>query len=68
MEEAELNVDLLVDYSSIEITLNNTIALSFPIKPVFIYDKVELSVDGNTYDARGILYTLKKSKAIDPNI
>lgn len=64
-----ISIDLLIDYSSIELIINQETSLTFPVNPVFVYDQVNVAVDNKKEDARGILYTLKKKTGLsEPNI
>ena len=65
-----LFADLIVDYSVVELSLNNgEVQLSIPVQPVFIYDQVNLMADDNKYDARAVLYSLiEEPEPAKPNI
>lgn len=53
----QLQVDLLIDYQSIELFLNEgDFQLTTTVNPSTIYKKVDIKVDGKTYDARSIFY------------
>ena len=55
----DLLIDLIIDYSVIELFINKgEVQISIPVQPDKLYDKVDVKVDGDYYDARTILYEI----------
>lgn len=53
----QLKVDLLIDYASIEVFINDgEFALTTPVNPEILYNQVGVKIDGESYDARSIAY------------
>ncbi|MEO9485552.1 MAG: hypothetical protein ABJG47_18980 [Ekhidna sp.] len=56
---SNLQIDLLIDHTTIDLFINNgTYATSIFIQPNTFLSKVEVFLDGEKYDAKGVLYDI----------
>ncbi len=59
MSQENVSVDILIDHASVDLFLNNgEFATSILVLPDTFFSSVELYLDGEKYDARGILYDI----------